>query len=475
MLTLKLILSVLAIYLIGYALFKLILPVTRRHFVEKLALSFGLGTGAISLVTVLMFHARVEVNLTNLLFIFCPLVIGFLYIERKTPFGQKLSESSIHSPLAFFPKDLSILEILLIIIIMVSIGLVSFQALFKPMFTYDALSIWALKAKIFFKEQTIFTDDFYDSDRLHYHPRYPLLIPLVENWIYNCLGCVNDRLVKIIFPLFYFSLISVFYSTQRRLFSRRHSLIFTALLATIPAFVRSDKGGAAFSGYVDIPLAFFYTTGVIYLFFWMKYRKREDIIISAIFSGLSMFTKNEGLGLFAITIFCLCIFVLFNSKEERVKQNTKYLSMYIIIPILIILPWLIISTGMPTFLEEENYPGRLTMNIIIGNFSRTPIILSSFCREFLDIKRWNILWILFGIAVIGSFRLTLKSPIKYILLILLLDFSMFVLVYVITPWDVKALISCSMTRLIIQITPLAVFLSASQMGMILNSTDIKNQ
>lgn len=475
MLTLKLILSVLAIYLIGYALFKLILPVTRRHLVEKLALSFGLGTGTISLVMVLMFHARVEVDLANLLLIFCPLVIGFLYIARKTPFGQKLSKSSIHTSPVFSPKDISVLEIFLIIVIVVSIGLVSFQALLKPMFTYDALSIWAFKAKIFFKEQSIFTDDFYDSDRLHYHPRYPLLIPLVENWIYNCLGCVNDRLVKVIFPLFYISLISVFYTTQRRLFSRRYSLIFTALLATIPAFVRSDKGGAAFSGYADVPLAFFYTTSIIYLFFWMKYRKKEDIIVSAIFSGLSMFTKNEGLGLFAVTVFCLCIFVLFNSQKEIIKQNIKSFSVYIIIPILIILPWFIISSGMPAFLEEENYPGHLTMSTIIENFSRTPVILSSFLKEFLDIKRWNVFWILFGIALISSFRFTLKSSIKYILLILLLDFSMFVLVYIITPWDVKALISCSMTRLIIQITPLAVFLSAYQIEMISNSTDIKNK
>src|SRR3990167_7474263 len=115
------------------------------------------------------------------------------------------------------------------------------------------------------------------------------------------------------------------------------------------------------------------------------------------------------------------------------------------------------------------------MSAIIENLPRTSVILSSFCKEFLDIKRWNILWILSGIAVIGSFRLMLKSPIKYILLILLLDFTMFGLVYIVTPWDVKELISCSMTRLIIQITPLAIFLNASQIGMILDSTDIKDK
>jgi hypothetical protein len=260
----------------------------------------------------------------------------------------------------------------------------------------------------------------------------------------------------------------MFYTTQRRFFSRQYSLVFTALLATIPAFVRSDKGGAVFSGNADIPLAFFYTTGVIYLFCWMKERKREDLLISAVFSGLAIFTKNEGLGLFAVTVFCLSIFIFFNSKKGIVRQNITSLSAYIIIPMLIILPWLILSMGMPTFIEEENYPGHLTLGTIIGNVSRMPVILSSFCLELMDIRRWNIFWVLFGVAVIGGFKYILKSAIKYILLILILDFCLFVLVYTITPWDVKELISCSMTRLVIQITPIAVFIASLQIDMVLD-------
>lgn len=468
MLIVKLFLSILAIYLIGYAVLKYVLPDVRRHVLETLALSFGLGTGVIALVMVLMFHVRVAVDLTNLLLFFAPVLIGLFYVESRQRFRQKILKTDIHVSSPFLPKDFNILEIFLIVVIVVSIGLVSFQALFKPMFTYDAMSIWALKAKIFFKEQTVFSDDFYNSNRLHYHPKYPLLIPLTENWIYNCLGCVNDRLVKIIFPLFYISLISVFYSTQRRFFSRQYSLIFTALLTTIPAFVRSDKGGAAFSGNADIPLAFFYTTGVIYLFCWMKERKKEDLLISAIFSGLAMFTKNEGSGFFAVTVFCLSIFVFFNTKKGVILQNIKSLLAYVILPMLIVLTWIILTMGMPTFIEEENYSGHLTLATVIGNISRTPIILTSFCLEFLDIRRWNIFWILFGVAMIGGFKFTLKSSIKYIFLILILDFCLFVLVYIITPWDVKELISCSMTRLVIQITPIAVFIVSQQIGMILD-------
>ena len=219
MLTVKLVLSILAIYLIGFATLKYVLPDVRRHVLEKLALSFGLGTSVISLVMVLMFHAGIEVDRTNLFLFFAPVLIGFFCAESKLRFRRNMSQADIHSSTPFLPKDLNPLEIFIIVVIVASVGLVSFQALFKPMFTYDAMSIWALKAKIFFKEQTIFTDDFYNSDRLHYHPKYPLLIPLVENWIYHYLGCVNDKLVKIIFPLFYISLISMFYTTQRRFFS----------------------------------------------------------------------------------------------------------------------------------------------------------------------------------------------------------------------------------------------------------------
>ena len=200
----------------------------------------------------------------------------------------------------------------------------------------------------------------------------------------------------------------------------------------------------------------------------MKERKREDLFISAIFSGLAIFTKNEGLGLFTVTVFCLSLFILFNSKKGVVRQNIESLSTYIIIPMLIVSPWLLLSMGMPTFVEDENYPGHLTIATVIANIPRTPTILSSFYLEFMDIRRWNIFWILFSVAVIGGFKFVIKSLIKYLFLILILDFCLFVLVYIITPWNVKELISCSITRLVIQITPIAVFIVSKQMRMVLD-------
>jgi len=473
----KLILSIAVIYLIGLTVLKIILPDVKRHLLETLALSFGLGTGVISLITVLIFHARISVDLINLLSVVVFLLIYFIYrenIKRSTCVStttitnnyQDLLREKICS-LKNIIRGLNTLEIFLILVVAVSVVLVSFHAMFKPMFNYDAISIWAFKAKIFFTEQTIFTDDFYNPDRLHYHPKYPILIPSVENWIYNCLGCISDRLVKIIFPLFYVSLLFLFYTAQRRSCTRQYSLIFTALLATIPAFVRSDQGGGAFSGYADMPLAFFYASGVIYLFLWMKYKKKEDLIISAILSGLAMFTKNEGLGYFIITFFCLSVFILFNTNRETLKQNIKFISMFMVISGFIVLPWLIISMGIPVFSEEENYPDRLSVFVIVGNFSRVPIIFTSFCGELIDIRRWNIIWILFGVAVIGGMKYVLRSLVKYLILMLLLDFAMLVLVYIIIPWDVRFAISTSMTRLIIQITPVAVFIVSQQIGMVM--------
>jgi hypothetical protein len=77
MLIVKLVLSILALYLIGFAALKYVLPDVRRRVLEKLALSFGLGTGVISLVMVLMFHAKIEVDRTNLFLFFAPVLIGF--------------------------------------------------------------------------------------------------------------------------------------------------------------------------------------------------------------------------------------------------------------------------------------------------------------------------------------------------------------------------------------------------------------
>ncbi|MCR4344957.1 MAG: hypothetical protein NUV44_09360, partial [Candidatus Scalindua sp.] len=93
MLIVKLVLSILAIYLIGFAALKYVLPDVRRHILEKLALSFGLGTGIISMVMVLMFHARIEVDRTNLFLFFAPVLVVFFYVESRQRFRQGTSRA----------------------------------------------------------------------------------------------------------------------------------------------------------------------------------------------------------------------------------------------------------------------------------------------------------------------------------------------------------------------------------------------
>ena len=84
----------------------------------------------------------------------------------------------------------------------------------------------------------------------------PLLIPLLESYVYHFSGSQNDRVVKVISPFFYLSLLALFYQTLRITLNRVASLGGTIIFALLPAFLLYNNGGAA-SGYADLPLTYF--------------------------------------------------------------------------------------------------------------------------------------------------------------------------------------------------------------------------
>jgi hypothetical protein len=87
---------------------------------------------------------------------------------------------------------------------------VLFFALLFPIRFWDAISCWSLKGRAFFIDKSIIP--FYISHQYQFsHLSYPLYLPLTQTWIYLWLGRINENLVKIIFPIFYLSVLFIFY------------------------------------------------------------------------------------------------------------------------------------------------------------------------------------------------------------------------------------------------------------------------
>ena len=163
-----------------------------------------------------------------------------LEVTPKQSFEQlSLRKPDIKTRLKKFKNDpgiRNVLKIIIIIFIAANILVVLFFALLFPIRFWDAISCWSLKAKAFFIDKNIFT--FYlQHDYVFAHNSYPIYLPLVQTWIYIWLGQINETLVKVIFPIFYFCSVFVIFNFFRKKFGELLALMLAFIFGSIPIIV----------------------------------------------------------------------------------------------------------------------------------------------------------------------------------------------------------------------------------------------
>ncbi len=186
----------------------------------------------------------------------------------------------------------------------------------------------------------------------------------------------------------------------------------------------------------------------------MKKGSTEYIVLSALFSALAVCTKNEGMGLFLVGSAVIVLFNIVNLKKDNLKQ----LACYLATALAVMSPWLIFRRQITVI--QEDYFSRLSLPIILHNAERIRVILTSFIREFINVNTWNVLWLIAALVILLSFRHVLRAPVVYLLLLLVMHLGMYILIYVITPWNIEVLIPSTLTRLLIHVAPVAMLLSS---------------
>ena len=428
---------------IGYSILKLLF---RKGWplspVETLALSYGIGIAAVSIQMALMSLFGIKFSILSIVIWWVPLMVWVLFIVP----GQR----KIHRAGAATKKDkpFSGLEKFFMGVISFEILYAFFRTLIKPMESYDAIAIYALKSKIFYLDKMIPLNFFKNFANFVPHIEYPLLIPLAEAQFYTFLGSLNDLLVKIIFPLYYAALLAIFYSILKRFLSRRASLFFTFLLATIPQVT-----DFATNGYADIPFAFYCCVSFFYLWLWLKAKDNSILILSFIFSVFAIWTKAEGLvyALINAAVVIVCMI-----KERRIRSiGIGYAAMSILAVIAYILAWRTIGLSVNTDFTGAQVP--LTSKIMTG-FNRMPAILYEYQIQFFGPKKWNIVWVLFILGFILGFKKIFLKDIFPVTLGILLIFSGYSIVYMLSsaPQGFGWHLSTSGSRLFIHFVPIIV-------------------
>lgn len=300
---------------------------------------------------------------------------------------------------------------------------------------WDAWAIWNLDA-------TFLTSPHYWKnlflDRNFAHPDYPLLVPSAIAFFNRLLLQWQNIFVSYGFHFFITLLIPVliYLETYRR-------SIFIAGLALILFATNEFFIEQGISQLADTPLAFFLLCALVS----MKHHKEDKrmLTLSAAFLGLCMWTKNEGAIIAAV-------FALYHFKELFGTGRIRYTLAGFAIPFLTWVVFkLVYAPGNDMVAAQGQDSLQLAMQTgrykMIYNF-----FIDNINKYFRDMK--------YGVLIYLALCILRRRMPDKRLLMLLTILIVYLLVYVVTPYNLEWHLFTSQLRLIHQLMPATMYVLA---------------
>lgn len=446
-----LIITLLVPFILGIAVLVAILGKDGQPYktAEKLAASFAIGLGILSILMFILARLNIPLTFINILLAagLLTLISGFVAIFRKakslayaspdiTRVGPDLIRTKTAKPkspgyaenvnlnLRVGPDsrvapDLIrvILEYILISLIGLKVIFVFFSALVKPLVDVDAFQQYALVAKGMFFDKTFLLP--YLEPSLGDKPLFPYM---AQAWPFISLGQINDSLFKIFFPCLFLCFLIIFYALLKRNLYRFYALLFTFLLSSLPFMVYH-----ATTAYADFSITFYFSIGTIYLFLFIQEFKQNknfsDLFLAMLFLGIAIWVKKGALVLVGINF---VIFLAFLTKEKLLnKDNLKKISTAFVVFLILTLPWIAYGKMQSLITISKSMVGIENPNIAIAKTNEISLTdklgttAAIFSKKVFLYADWHLLYLLFFIVIIFFWKQALKN--FYLLTIILAD------------------------------------------------------
>ncbi len=416
---LNILLSATLLFGAGFSFLQLFSVFRKSSIIEILSISYGIGVALISFQLLIYDLLGIKWNIA---WIILPWILVFAFVLYKVPFKKLFSFSIVKFDA--FEK----IVLLLIILLLCYVGL---ESILRPLSAWDGWATWLFKSTIFFTDGKINTNalNFTGSE-------YPLLIGLMGTFGYLMLGHIDDKLILILFYLFYVCLAGIFYYTCKELTNKKTALISTFLLLSLQNLIR--HGGRYDAGMADLALGYYYFVCCSLFLKFIKFKNKNSFVLFMFMTGLLGLVKDDGI---PMTLF-LCIV---GAVSLYSIKKLSYLWM-LSFPIIILGQWELFKLvfhmpGAPKFIQNPE-------------FNRTITVILGISKEFLNLENWNLLWIGFFLSLI--ILLIKKHKIGLIIsLFVISQLLVYYYVFLSTSLDPLAHINNVIDRLLLHIAPVA--------------------
>jgi len=424
----------LLILLTGYAVLSAIHPQSRMRLVQLFALSGALGAGCVGLLLFWSSLAGFATSRGQLLLIGACVSAGLCLLWTK----QRLIAPVFR---------LRAKVLLRVILIFYAFTTVALNSLANPLGEWDAFAIWALKAKVLlYSALNPAPAYFHDLSLSYSHLDYPLMVPFLTAGDFAATGGTNDRAAESISVFLDLLLVPMVYAGLRWKLKPFPSALLSAIYALLPAVCRYSGTGCA-----DVPLAVFYAGNVIYSVRWIANPRWQYLFLAILFGTFTAFTKNEGL---VLALICGGTMLLLGTRHGQGLQPFKRIFFFAGL-LALDGAWLIWNRQLPR--THENYGSKLFSPALIEQMPRLKQILPALLVHAADPANWGLVCILITCAIALGWRAFRLRPVQAVWLIFGMQMASYIMVYIVTPWDLDTLLPTTADRLILQASP-AVFL-----------------
>lgn len=446
--------GILSIYSTGYVIRRsvYIKEPSLLSGVEKFGVDFGFGSGALALIFFYLsfFGARIGPGVmlgTGAMFLAASIIIKFSCMKR----------GKLMDPVFPAKRKTGKLNLILVIIMVLSVSVILFKSAYYPMYEWASRSCFGFKAKILNDSGTIYDRSLLDKEFVLEHPEYPLLVPMLEDWMYTVMRTRDDRFGKTFLPFMAMAFLCLIYGIQRKFCDKTHSLSFTALYSLVYVFVYRFACAEA-----DAPLAFFYFGAGAFLLLWIHFDRIPYLISSSLFTAFAVFTKNEATSFFLILSTCLLLSIPGGGRPLGRKMAAA--ALYVTLTIILSAPWLIYRlTLLPVtdvLVTEETFFNAGALGSIAAKFGRTAEIINNFAFDIvLKTRKWNFFWILFLAAQLIYPKELFKKPVIYLTFIVWSTLGLYYLMFVMVNLELDHML-IGMDRFGLQVSGLVLLLTS---------------
>ena len=203
---------------------------------------------------------------------------------------------------------------------------------------FDEFAIWSKKAFALYYLDGLDPNFFSNPSLNTIHLEYPLLLPLLEAFVYRGMGQANDGLGHAeLLIVFVAAVWTLGWIVARE---RRNWYWLPILIALgVSPFAHGQQA----TGLADVTMACFGGLGVLAMGQWLLHGERNMLMLGALFLGASANTKFEGL-IVAVVAFVICGFVLLVGRQPR-RLGTLVVAGVVLA--VLVLPWRIWVAAHP--------------------------------------------------------------------------------------------------------------------------------